>query len=93
MFLPVIIRQLDEEITKKIGLRFSRLLVVICLLLVVCLKAPGVLASPLAQTMLDFTAVDAYIETQMEKANIPGVALAVIQGEEIILLQLFYHKD
>jgi CubicO group peptidase (beta-lactamase class C family) len=33
------------------------------------------------------TAVDNYITTQMQAARIPGVALAIIQGEEIVYLQ------
>ncbi|MBK8902999.1 MAG: beta-lactamase family protein [Anaerolineaceae bacterium] len=56
-------------------------------MLAVCSKTPGVFAAQPTLTTADFTAVDAYIAAQMKAARIPGVALAVVQGEEIIYLK------
>ena len=36
---------------------------------------------------LDTAAVDALVEAQMKKHNLPGVALAITQGEEIVYLK------
>lgn len=38
---------------------------------------------------LDAAAVDAFVEAQMKKHNLPGVALAITQGEEIVYLKGF----
>lgn len=42
---------------------------------------------------IDFSAVDAYVEAQMKAARIPGVALAVVQGDQITHLQGFGKAD
>ena len=35
----------------------------------------------------DFTAIDTYVEAQMKAARIPGVALAIVQDDQIVHLQ------
>ncbi|HEX6384556.1 MAG TPA: hypothetical protein VF177_07800, partial [Anaerolineae bacterium] len=35
----------------------------------------------------DFTAVDSYVAAQMQAARIPGVALAIVQGNQIVHLK------
>jgi CubicO group peptidase (beta-lactamase class C family) len=42
---------------------------------------------------LDWAAVDAYIEARREAARIPGVALAVVQGDRIIYLRGYGAAD
>jgi CubicO group peptidase (beta-lactamase class C family) len=37
----------------------------------------------------DFEEIDAYVERQMERLNIPGVALAIVEGDEITHLRGF----
>ena len=69
------------------GLRSCRLLAAVCLMLTVFLKASGISAARPSRAAPDFAAVDRYIETQMKEARIPGVALAVIQGERIVYLR------
>ena len=53
----------------------------ICLL---ALNAPSY-AMPL-QGDVDFSAVDAYVESQREALNIPGLAIAIVQGDQIAYL-------
>ena len=37
--------------------------------------------------LLDFSVLDALVEAQMQKHGLPGVAIAIIEGEEIVYLQ------
>jgi CubicO group peptidase (beta-lactamase class C family) len=36
---------------------------------------------------VDFSEVDAYIEAQMDDLNIPGLALGIVQGDQIVYMQ------
>ncbi len=56
-------------------------------LLVVCLLALTTIApsrAALIHTATDFSAVDAYVEAQMRTLKIPGLALAIVQGDQVI---------
>ncbi len=44
-------------------------------------------ASPAGSTQIDFTALDAAIAAQMSKHGLPGVSLAVIEGDETVYLK------
>ena len=61
----------------------------IILLAIVLLLAPltTAAAAPAAGGEIDFTALDAAVEAQMRKHGLPGVALAVVEGGEIVYLQ------
>ena len=37
----------------------------------------------------DFAAIDAYVTAQMKDARIPGVALAIVEGDQIVHLRGF----
>jgi CubicO group peptidase (beta-lactamase class C family) len=58
------------------------------LVLGLCLigTAPTTAAQPPAA---DFAAIDAYIESQMRELRIPGLALGIVQGEQIVHLKGF----
>ena len=58
------------------------------LLLALCLigTAPVTAAQPAAA---DFAAIDAYIEAQMRELRIPGLALGIVQGDQIVHLKGF----
>lgn len=49
--------------------------------------SPSIAAKSLPSSSIDFPAIDAYLEAQMRKHDLPGMALAVIEGEEIVYLQ------
>lgn len=56
-------------------------------LLLVCLLARTTIAPSHAASMHsepDFAAVDAYVEAQMKMLKIPGLALAIVQGDQVI---------
>lgn len=42
-----------------------------------------------SQTSPDFTVVDAYVEAEMKKLRVPGLALAIVQDDQIVHLQGF----
>ncbi len=44
-------------------------------------------AAPAAAGEIDFAALDATVEAQMRKHGLPGVALAVVEGDEIVYLK------
>ena len=52
-----------------------------------CLVSLMALASPLLATDPDFVAVDSYVEAQMRDKRIPGLALAVVHGDQILYLK------
>jgi CubicO group peptidase (beta-lactamase class C family) len=54
--------------------------------LVIAVLAGNVTAKPPAGE-LDFAAVDAYIQGQMNKHGLPGISLAVVQGDQIAYLK------
>lgn len=41
----------------------------------------------------DFTAIDRYVEKQMDETRMPGVALGIIKGDEIVHLKGFGEAD
>ena len=66
------------------------------ILLLVCLFAminifPSYADSLHSET--DFSAVDAYIEAQMKTLKIPGLALAIVQGDQIAYLRGYGQAD
>jgi CubicO group peptidase (beta-lactamase class C family) len=58
------------------------------LVLALCLigTAPVTAARPAAA---DYAAIDSYIETQMRELRIPGLALGIVQGQQIVHLKGF----
>ena len=56
------------------------------------LAAVPVLAKPVPEGASDgasFEEIDAYVEEQMERLNMPGVSLAIVEGDEIVHLRGF----
>src|SRR5688500_7349826 len=41
----------------------------------------------------DFDAIDAYVQEQMQEMRIPGAALGIVKGEEIVHLEGFGNAD
>jgi CubicO group peptidase (beta-lactamase class C family) len=54
------------------------------LIVLTCLASFTALASPLQANGPDFAAIDAYVEAQMKDIRIPGLALGIIQGDQIV---------
>jgi len=65
----------------------------LCLTLAITLTVGTVNASPTQQTEPDFTAIDAYVQGQMDNLGIPGMALGIIQDGQIAHLQGFGAAD
>lgn len=74
--------------------KFHRLfLSLLCLTLALTLTVGTVNASPTTQTEADFTAIDAYVQEQMDNLDIPGMALGIIQNGQIAHLRGFGEAD
>jgi CubicO group peptidase (beta-lactamase class C family) len=59
-------------------------------LLVVCLLAMTNISPSHADSIhnnTDFSAVDAYVEAQMKTLKIPGLALAIVQGDQVVYVK------
>ena len=41
----------------------------------------------------DFKEIDAYIERQMQRLNMPGVALAIVEGDKIVREAAISHRS
>ncbi|MBI5033962.1 MAG: beta-lactamase family protein [Chloroflexi bacterium] len=73
--------------------RIRTLFVLLYLTLVLALTIEIVNASPTLQGKMDFAAIDAFIETQRKDLSIPGMALGIVQGDQIVHLQSFGVAD
>jgi CubicO group peptidase (beta-lactamase class C family) len=49
--------------------------------------------APQKATEADFAVIDTYIETKMQELRIPGLALGIVQGDQIVHLQGFGIAD
>jgi CubicO group peptidase (beta-lactamase class C family) len=68
----------------------SHLILLICL---TCLASSIALASPLQVAGSDFAAIDKFIEAEMQAQRIPGLALGIVQGDQIVHLKGFGIAD
>src|SRR5690242_18431936 len=50
-------------------------------------------ASPLSNSSFNFTAIDSYITSQIQSDHIPGLALGIVQGTNILHLHGFGNAD
>lgn len=76
--------------TLKIYRIFS---VLICLNLMLALTVGNVNASPVLQAEMDFNAIDSYVTEQMNNLGIPGMALGIVQSDQIVHLKGFGVAD
>ncbi len=58
-----------------------------------CLLMMATIAPAHAQLGGDFSEVDAYVEEQLERLNIPGLALAIVQGDQVAYLRGYGQAD
>jgi CubicO group peptidase (beta-lactamase class C family) len=71
-------------------IRHARFITLISMFtLSLCFTTVVVRATPAPQkaTEADFAAIEAYIETQMHDLRIPGLALGIVQGDQIVYLK------
>jgi CubicO group peptidase (beta-lactamase class C family) len=68
-------------------------LFLIALAFLISLASSPALANPLLATGSDFAVIDAYIEAQMKDQRIPGLALGIVQGDQIVHLKGFGIAD
>ncbi|MFN2227255.1 MAG: serine hydrolase domain-containing protein [Anaerolineae bacterium] len=64
-----------------------QIIVVVAMVLILAALPWAVNASPSAAGDIDLAAIDDYIQAQMDKHNLKGVALAITQGDEILYLE------
>ena len=81
--------------SNTIIVRLVRRIVLACLALAVCLTAAraGAAPAPAASSGPDFAAIDSYVESQMRDLRIPGLALGIVQGDQIVHLKGFGVAD
>jgi CubicO group peptidase (beta-lactamase class C family) len=73
--------------------RFTSVLMLALLTLAVLQPAASAGARPIRNNLAEFAAIDASIEAQMRDARIPGLALAIVQGAQIVHLKGFGVAD
>ncbi len=75
--------------------QLGRWIALAILALAVCLTAAtaGAAPAPTAPAGPDFAAIDAYVDTQMRELRIPGLALGIVQGDQIVHLKGFGIAD
>jgi len=56
-------------------------------ILLACLTSSTAFASPPQAAAPDFAVIDAYVEAQMKDIGLPGVALGIIQGDQIVYVK------
>jgi CubicO group peptidase (beta-lactamase class C family) len=63
------------------------------IILALALGSDSATAAASASNTLDFTAIDTYIAAQMEEQRILGLALGIVQGDQIVHLKGFGRAD
>src|SRR5262245_30664611 len=63
------------------------------LTLVLLLPAASIGAAPTRNSPPDVAAINAYVDGQMRELRIPGLALGIVQGDQIVHLQGFGMAD
>jgi CubicO group peptidase (beta-lactamase class C family) len=69
--------------------RFTSVLMLALLTLAVLLPAVSAGALPTRNSAPDFAAIDAYVDAQMRELRIPGLALGIVQGDQVVHLKGF----
>jgi CubicO group peptidase (beta-lactamase class C family) len=62
-------------------------IILIFMTCLICLTPATVLASPSQAVDPDFAAIDKFIETEMGAQRIPGLALGIVKGDQIVYLK------
>ncbi len=68
-------------------------LILIVMTCLICLASSTVLASPAIAIDPDFAAIDAFVEAQMKDQRLPGLALGIVKGDQIVHLKGFGIAD
>ena len=68
-------------------------LILIVMTCLICLASSTALASPSQVADPDFAAIDKFIETEMQAQRLPGLALGIVQGDQIVYLKGFGIAD
>jgi CubicO group peptidase (beta-lactamase class C family) len=68
-------------------------LILIVMTCLIYLASSTVLASPAIATDPDFAAIDAFVEVQMRDQRLPGLALGIVKGDQIVHLKGFGIAD
>ena len=82
--------RLIAVLTKKMIERktvMKRIKITSIVILLACLASSTAFASPSQATVPDFAAIDAYVEAQMKDIHLPGVAIGIIQGDQIVYVK------
>ncbi len=70
-----------------------RTVLLLLMLLLFPLVGVSAIDQPQRDTAVNFDEIDAFVQAEMERAGIPGLALAVVQGDEVIYLKGYGHAD
>ena len=65
----------------------SHRLLFIFIISLICLATSTGGASPLPASDLDFAAIDKFIESEMQAQRIPGLAVGIVKGDQIVYLK------
>src|SRR5215211_6614006 len=79
--------------SKTIIYRIARGMALALLTLAVLLPTVSAGAMPPRNSPPDFAAIDAYVEQQMRDLRIPGLALGIVEGDQIVHLKGFGVAD
>lgn len=70
-----------------------RTVLLLLMLLLFPLVGVSAIGRPQRDTAVNFDEIDAFVQAEMERAGIPGLALAVVQGDEVIYLKGYGRAD
>jgi CubicO group peptidase (beta-lactamase class C family) len=65
----------------------KRIKITSIVILLACLASSTAFASPSQAAVPDFAAIDVYVEAQMKDIHLPGVAIGIIQGDQIVYVK------
>ena len=71
----------------------TRYVTLLMMLLVFAITGASATNQPQSATAVNFDEIDAFVLSEMERAGIPGLSLAVVQGDEVIYTQGYGRAD
>jgi CubicO group peptidase (beta-lactamase class C family) len=68
-------------------MKTKRLVRILTTIFLICLISSTALASPSHISNPDYVAIDKFIETEMKAQHLPGLALGIVKGDQIVYLK------
>jgi CubicO group peptidase (beta-lactamase class C family) len=88
---PTLIRSSRSSVANRVAALV--LGIVLALVVVQAIQATATAESPPPTASADFAAIDKYVQEEMEETRLPGLALGIVHGDQVVHLKGFGKAD